>query len=188
MNPTLSVWTLLFSCATNVRTLAVVNETADVVKALRKVYNVKSKSRSSKKPRMKQHLPLPFLTTFQLDNIRFSLSWDDPDEAEEEVLISKLLDWVMMRCNYGVPLQKMGISACKYIQAEDVSLLREVVVDVEWDGWERETTTEEDFTDEEAELDFYDSEFEDEWGLYMCESNTFAFNRPHLTLFPLLIG
>ncbi|KAH9857350.1 hypothetical protein C2E23DRAFT_807602 [Lenzites betulinus] len=40
----------------------------------------------------------------------------------------------IFRCNYGVPIDKVALRECTFLWREGLESLREVVVDVEWDG------------------------------------------------------
>lgn len=86
---------------------------------------------------------MPSLRVLRLSEFRFSLP------ADGYAPFNDLLDLAIFRCNYGIPLDEMRLSECKHATEKHVERLKEVVVDVEWDGWELETTTEEEEDDSE---------------------------------------
>ncbi|KAM5532797.1 hypothetical protein V8D89_013516 [Ganoderma adspersum] len=93
-------------------------------------------------------VPLRRLCELRLHDGRFRQApiWGHKRSSGE--FFDQLLDWVILRCNYKVPLRRMGISECKYATAKDVNRLREIVVDVEWDGWERESSEDDEDSDD----------------------------------------
>ncbi|KAI0819157.1 hypothetical protein BC628DRAFT_1404309 [Trametes gibbosa] len=95
---------------------------------------------------------LPYLRVLTLQEFRFNLPRDGLEPFDE------LLDWTIFRCNYYLPIDKLVLSECRYASASHIERLRDVVVDVEWDEWERESTTE-----EEEESDEYPGSSEDSY-------------------------
>lgn len=93
-------------------------------------------------------VPLPRLCELRLHDGRFRQApiWGHKRSTGE--FFDQLLDWVILRCNYKVPLRRMGISECKYATAKDVNHLREIVVDVKWDEWERESSEDDEDSDD----------------------------------------
>ena len=51
----------------------------------------------------------------------------------------------MMRCEYKAEVHELRLDDCSYLLDEDIKLLKEIVVNVGWDGIEQ------GFTDDEAE-------------------------------------
>ncbi|PIL24874.1 hypothetical protein GSI_12761 [Ganoderma sinense ZZ0214-1] len=92
-------------------------------------------------------VPLRRLRKLDLDDVRFRNSlWGYERGAGE--FFDQLRDWAILRCNYGVPLERLNIWECKYMDATDVTLLKQIIVEVEWDEWERGSTDEEDDDDD----------------------------------------
>ncbi|KAL1949333.1 hypothetical protein VTO73DRAFT_8214 [Trametes versicolor] len=108
-----------------------------------------------------RHLPdgrvyvtAPVLRVLRLYQFRFSMPSDDLEPFDD------LLDFAIFRCNYGAPIDEIHLNACKYATREKVERLREVVVDVKWDEWEMDVTTEEeeDYDSDEG-LDYSDEDY-----------------------------
>ena len=53
-------------------------------------------------------------------------------------LVDKLLDYLMERCERSAEIQTIRLDDCSYISSNDVERLKEIVVDVIWDGVEQE--------------------------------------------------
>ncbi|KAF9530415.1 hypothetical protein CPB83DRAFT_850881 [Crepidotus variabilis] len=68
----------------------------------------------------------------------------------------------MDRCSRQVPIQTLGISASYDLDQEDISLLREIVVDVPWDGHRRCYGNV--LNEEEEESEVYSGESDSEEG------------------------
>ncbi len=68
--------------------------------------------------------------------------------AQTPEFVDLLVDCLIKRCNYGVPVQELHLTDCANTFAEDVRRLEEVVPDVKWDGIER--CEEEEFYDDFA--------------------------------------
>lgn len=96
---------------------------------------------------------LPVLHVLDLSGFRFS--W--PKEAL--VPFNDLLDWAMFRCNYGIPVDTIRLSECRYALEELIEKLEEVVVDVQWDDDEAESTSEEEEEEESEEAEDTEEEF-----------------------------
>ncbi len=91
-------------------------------------------------------VPLNQLCRLKLEDLH--LQCESPtylcrDDGKVEVF-DQLLDWTILRCNYGVPLERLELSACKHLTAKRVESIEEVIAEVDWDGWERESTDEDD--------------------------------------------
>ncbi len=99
------------------------------------------------------YVTAPVLRAMHLSQFRFSMPSDDLEPFDD------LLDFAIFRCNYGAPIEEIHLSACKYATEEKVERLREVVVDVQWDEWEMDVTTEEEEYDSDEELDYSDSDY-----------------------------
>lgn len=79
-----------------------------------------------------QQVPLPELRILRLVNVLFRL----PADNMEQEFVDELLDWVILRCNYGFALETLELGNCAHASEIDVDLLAEVVPDVGWDGWD----------------------------------------------------
>ncbi len=82
-------------------------------------------------------VPLPELQILRLINVLFRR----PADTVEREFVDKLLDWAILRCNYGCPLETLELGSCAHAMETDVDLLAEVVPDVGWDGWDSEGDT-----------------------------------------------
>ena len=96
----------------------------------------------------KSKVACPALQSLEILNPVFSPGHVDGFSFEE------LRDCLMERCNRNAELRKLILSACINIYAGDVALLREIVVDVDWDQWE-EVYSEDEDEDEEDEEPYY---------------------------------
>ena len=70
--------------------------------------------------------------------------------------VDMLLDYLMERCERNAEVQVLRLGDCHYIMSKDVERLKEVVVDVIWDGIEQEDS-ENDYEYDEDDRD-YDSD------------------------------
>jgi hypothetical protein len=84
----------------------------------------------------------PQLRTLILEAANFN-------EDSEGISLIKLRDCLMTRCEYKAEIHELRLDDCSYVLYDDIELLKEVVVDVEWDGIEQ------GFTDDEADEDDY---------------------------------
>ena len=149
-------WTGLFACTPSVETLEIVgNPGSGFAKALGDIHDVQNGESSATSG------PLLRLRKLKLDNVHYRYwgraSWCDGD------FFDGLLDWTIMRCKYGIPLERLEVQQCKYAVAdsEDVRRLRQIVVQVDWDRWEPESDEDEDEDDDDE--DFYTHEHYDGW-------------------------
>ena len=56
-------------------------------------------------------------------------------------LFSALLHSIILRCNYGILLERLQSWQCEYTIHNDARCLREIVLKVDWNTWERELST-----------------------------------------------
>lgn len=84
----------------------------------------------------------PHLRTLVLEAANFN-------DVREGMSFSKLRDCLMMRCEYKAGVHELRLADCSYLLDDDIGLLKEIVVDVVWDGMEQ------GFTDDEADEDVY---------------------------------
>ncbi|KAI0330905.1 hypothetical protein GY45DRAFT_680779 [Cubamyces sp. BRFM 1775] len=117
-------------------------------------------------------LVLPHLRVLKLEDTRMcSPDYDDPPE-----FLDKLEDWLIMRCNYDLPIDELHLDNCLNLTDEDVERLDEVVPYVKWDGmvnFESEDEEDEEHDDfDEYPYDDYDYDFDgddyfgDPWGFF----------------------
>ncbi|KAI0358097.1 hypothetical protein OH77DRAFT_1242088 [Trametes cingulata] len=99
-------------------------------------------------------LLLPHLDTLELDTVRFGC----PHSNHESRFLEDLLDCLILRCNYGVPVLKLVLRTCINVEAEAIERLKDIVPDVEWDG--RDDIRDTNLSDDEG--DSLDDDYEDE--------------------------
>ena len=92
--------------------------------------DVQSDDSESGEPRV----PVPELRTLRLIDVLFRRPADTAERERE--FVDELLDWAILRCNYGCPLETLELGNCAHATEDDVDLLAEVVPDVGWDGWD----------------------------------------------------
>ncbi|KAF8195573.1 hypothetical protein BJ912DRAFT_1141215 [Pholiota molesta] len=103
-------------------------------------------------------LYFPRLSSISLLDVNFNGGLDG-------LTIENLQDCLIQRYEYGAEIEKLTLSDCIRLSEEDVDLLSEIVVDVDWDGLEVFTEDEEEDDDEDEEEDDYTDpyhEFADE--------------------------
>ncbi|KAM5532811.1 hypothetical protein V8D89_013530 [Ganoderma adspersum] len=137
-------WLPLFACAPLVEILDIVGHPGKgFLEALSNVQEEAAKQGQAPAT----SVPLNHLRMLKLEDARFrSPSWrlgepitDGPGEFSDQ-----FLHWAILRCNYGAPLERLELSACTHATAELVGRIEEVIEEVDWDGWERESTEQED--------------------------------------------
>ena len=89
------------------------------------------------------------------------------------ISVDKLLDYLMERCERDAEVQVLCLDGCYYISSDDVARLKEIVVDVIWDGVEREVSQYE--SEEEGDYDddgnsFNDLDYDDDFPSSSVES------------------
>jgi F-box-like len=84
----------------------------------------------------------PHLRTLILEAANFN-------DTREGMSFTKLSDCLMKRCNYKAEVHELRLHDCSYLLDEDIYLLKEIVVDVGWDGIEQ------GFTDDETDEDIH---------------------------------
>ena len=87
------------------------------------------------------------LHTVQLTGMQFASCHSGGD-------LEEMLEWLILRCNEGVPVQRMELERCIHLTAEDVDRLAEVVPEVEWDEMEGFPGD----VDEDGDMDFLGDE------------------------------
>ena len=93
----------------------------------------------------------PKLRYIHMESITFDRT------TRESISVDMLLDYLMERCERNAGVQVLRLKDCYYILSDDVERLKEIVVDVIWDGVEQEVST------------YHDSE---EYGDYDDDGNT----------------
>jgi hypothetical protein len=68
-----------------------------------------------------------------------------------------LIDSLMLRSEYKVPIHELTLDECLFLTEDDVAILEDLVVDVYWDGLDLGYSEEEEDEDEEEE-DYTDSD------------------------------
>ena len=109
-------------------------------------------------------MPAPALEEVEMKRARFECKHG---RGEGLGFLEELPDWLMLRCNYGMPVRVLRLSQCVNLEADVVEKVREIVPDVVWD--ER--------VDNECDVDEDDLE-EEEWGADFYEGE-------HDLLFPM---
>ena len=56
--------------------------------------------------------------------------------SSRKISIDMLLDYLMERCERNAEVQTLSLDDCNHISSDDIERLREIVVDVIWDGVE----------------------------------------------------
>nr|VWO96224.1 Cytochrome P450 monooxygenase CYP52X1 [Ganoderma boninense] len=139
-------WPSLFECVPSVETLEILGHPgpgfAEALFHLRDVQNGESSATSG---------PLLRLRELKLDDVYFR-RWDGASWSHGGEFFDKLLDWTILRCNHGIPLERLQVWQCRYATVKDIHRLREIVVEVDWDMWEQESDEDEDEDDDD---DFY---------------------------------
>ncbi|KAI1796767.1 hypothetical protein LXA43DRAFT_1177890 [Ganoderma leucocontextum] len=124
-------WLTLFACAQSVQTLDISGHPGTrFFKALCDVRQVKGEQSSV------TCVPLVRLRELKLGDVRFRDSMWRPNEHNAGKFFHGLLDWVILRCNYGIPLERLRLLQCEYATARDIRRIEQIVVQVEWDQWE----------------------------------------------------
>ena len=143
--------TTLLECFGNLQQLGSVTLHGCVTRSFLQMLIVKKGKGRDRKSYYK--VTCPALRSLKI--MRATLSPDHEDGFSFE----ELEDCLMERCHRNAELRKLILSGCVDLFEEDVDLLREVVVDVDWDQWEEEYKPE--VSDEDDE-DMYSSDYFDD--------------------------
>ena len=107
------------------------------------------------------------LHTVHLKGVRFGCL--PPSEHEPEY-VEEMLEWLILRCNEGVPIQRLELEFAINLAADGVSRLAEVVPRVVWDGIKHfeddEDEIEDENQDEDDDMDFVGNLYADLHDLY----------------------
>ena len=76
-------------------------------------------------------LVLPHLEVLSFSNTRLGLN---AKHMEGKDFKDRLVDCLILRCNYNLPVQEVHLTYCRNTTVDDVDRLREVVPEVVWDG------------------------------------------------------
>ncbi|KAH9888764.1 hypothetical protein C8Q73DRAFT_164761 [Cubamyces lactineus] len=161
-------WKDVFAGMPDLRILAV---TGDPQEQFIQALSATRKGRRNRPP----SLVLPRLRILKLSGARMcSPDYDDPPE-----FLDKLEDWLIMRCNYDLPIDELHMDNCLNLTEEDVERLDEVVPYVKWDGlvnFESEEEEDEEYDDYadypyddyHYDYDGFDGDdyFGDPWGFF----------------------
>ena len=131
---------VLLECFGDLQKLRSVTLKGSVIRGFLQMLMVKAKGRDGK-------LTCPALQYLEILNPVFSPGHADGFSFEE------LTDCLMERCNHSAELRKLILSACTNLYAEDVALLQEIVVDVDWDQYYSEDEDEDE--DDEDPYSFH---------------------------------
>ena len=79
------------------------------------------------------------------------------------ISVDMLLDYLMERCERNTEVQVLRLDGCYYISSDDVERLKEIVVDVIWDGVEQDYDSEEDrdYDEDGNTVDDLDYDYDD---------------------------
>ncbi|KAI0676051.1 hypothetical protein C8Q78DRAFT_1007883 [Trametes maxima] len=100
-------------------------------------------------------LILPRLHVLKLSGARLcSPDYDHPPE-----LLDVLEDWLLLRCNYDLPVRRLHLTDCINLTEEDVERLIEIVPDVVWDHLVQFESEDED-EDEEEDPYLYEDDYD----------------------------
>ncbi|KAI8996520.1 hypothetical protein BD414DRAFT_478278 [Trametes punicea] len=141
-------WKDVFAGMPDLRVLSITGDPQD------HFFTALSAPRKSKRNRPPS-LILPNLRVLKLSGTRMSSSdYDNP-----QGFLDKLEDWLILRCNYGLPIDELHLTSCLNSTEEDVERLVPIVPYVIWDGVEVFESEEED--EEEEDYDPYpDDDYE----------------------------
>jgi len=120
--------------------------------------------------RRKPAINFPHLRTLILEAANFKY---------KGMAVDELRDCLMKRCEYKAEVQELRLDDCSYLLYEDVDLLKEIVVDVEWDGVEQGFTDDE--SDEDVSFGYGYDDLEPDVDVYGITSHPFdvdGFNSP----------
>ena len=110
------------------------------------------KTEAAKKSKTAYHnVSFPKLRYIRLQETNFA--WNNPTSMS----VDTLLDYLMERCERKAAVRELDLNDCYSISSDDVKRLGEIVVDVIWDGIEREIPEEDD--DDENFIEFSSSSF-----------------------------
>jgi hypothetical protein len=105
------------------------------------VYKTKAAEKSKTAYR---NVPFPKLRYIHLEGTDFFPTSLRPTNS---ISVDMLLDCLMERCERNAEVQVLRLDCCYYISSDDVERLKEIVVDVIWDGIEQK------FSEEDSEED-----------------------------------
>ena len=100
------------------------------------VYKTKAAKKSKTAYR---NIPLPKLRYIHLEGADFGAT-----TSGSSISVDMLLEYLMERCERDAEVQILRLEDCCSISSDDVARLKEIVVDVIWDGVEQEVSTQYD--------------------------------------------
>ncbi|KAI0630511.1 hypothetical protein C8Q77DRAFT_1133458 [Trametes polyzona] len=146
-------WADVFAGAPNLRSLVVVGDPQDEFLITLSTPHKMKKNHTST-------MLLPLLRVLKFSGTRLC----SPDYDRDVELFDRLEDWLLMRCNYNVPIERLQLDACVNITHEDIGRLFGIVPYVEWDGLVQfDSDLEADVMDPD---DYAEAYYDDDWEAY----------------------
>ena len=124
------------------------------------VYKTKAAEKSKKAYR---NVPFPKLGYIHLEGTNFFAT------SPRSTSVDMLLDYLMERCERNAEVQILRLDDCYYISSDDVERLKEIVVDVIWDGVEQRALEEDweegpNYSDDDGNIiDDWDYDHDDDF-------------------------
>ncbi|KAL1944912.1 hypothetical protein VTO73DRAFT_2532 [Trametes versicolor] len=148
-------WKVVFAGMPKLRTLSMsYNPGEEFISALSKVLRGK-KGRSPS-------MILPDLRVVKFTQTRMCRGDYDEDEDGPDFL-DRLEDWLIMRCNYNLPIDELYLAGCTNFTEDEMDRLVGLVPTLDWDGMvEFDSGSEEDEDEDEDEEDEYDDPYYDD--------------------------
>ncbi|KAH9940823.1 uncharacterized protein BXZ73DRAFT_42496 [Epithele typhae] len=105
---------------------------------------------------------VPHLAEISMVQMRFPCRLHDHEYSEGTVdFLESMLDWLMLRCENGIPLQRLRLTNCVNVTEEVVGMVEEIVPDVVWDEHEQAACYSDEVLDVIDLDDDDDSSFDD---------------------------
>ena len=151
---------VFLECFGNLQQLRSVTLKEGVIHSFLQMLMVKKGKKRDRKSYYK--VTCPALQSLEIRGAIFS-----PDH-EDGLSFEELEDCLMERCNRNAPLRDLILSDCVNLFEEDVDLLREIVVDVDWDEYEEayfsyDDDDDDDEDEDEDEEEMYSSDYFDDY-------------------------
>jgi len=104
-------------------------------------------------------LPFPALRKLWIEEARF----DDNHPQDSRDALEMLQDCLIERCEYGAAIEAIHIDQCYSFDESSEKALQEIVVDVEWDGFDQLWEDMDDDDDEDDDEDDFDFDDDDDY-------------------------
>ncbi|KAI0640782.1 hypothetical protein C8Q79DRAFT_439953 [Trametes meyenii] len=115
-------WSALFGRMPGLRILSVIGHPEyDFLSALSTIHDDDDQDASI------VPLPLPYLHTLEFDTLHFGFLYSE----HKSRYLENLIDYLVMRCNYGVPISRLVLRSCVNTAESDVTRLRNIVPEVQ---------------------------------------------------------